>query len=178
MCANLTSPTWNKTGPRKNETIHYTYWIGDAAGSGQCGYRPDGAQAIPQGAYTGGLWANFVLRLALQAADGSAQPGIHHELAGVQRRVGAVDAREFRLRVEPRTCAVGHRRLRIPRHSCTQLRRYFLQQLFQKRNSAGHPQGFGNRGTLQARRSGSHLYAECGPTQPDGQRLQGTELFF
>ena len=46
-------------------------------------------------------------------------------------------AREFRMWVEPRTCAVGDSGLRISRDSGAELCGHFLQQLFQERDFAG-----------------------------------------
>ncbi len=54
-----------------------------------------------------------------------------------KRCFGDSGAREFRLRFEPRTCALGDSGLWISRDSSAELCRHFLQQLFQERDFAG-----------------------------------------
>ncbi len=69
-------------------------------------------------------------------AGRKAESRFHHELAALQGRFHSAGARGFRFRVQPRACAVGACRLWIPRADRAGLRGYFLQQLFQERDSA------------------------------------------
>src|SRR5580692_9270075 len=77
-------------------TIFNTHRHGDTARSRQRGHRPDGAEAIPEGADARRIRANPFLRLALPPWR-KAQPGICLELSALQRRFGLAGARQLRL---------------------------------------------------------------------------------
>src|SRR5277367_73929 len=115
---------WTK---RSNDgTFHQAYGVGGAAGSRERGYGSDGAETIFEIADATRIWARAFLRLAI-FAGGKAESGIHFERAALQGRFGDSGAREFWLRVEPRTCALGDSGLWVSRNSGAELRGHFLQ---------------------------------------------------
>ena len=69
-------------------------------------------------------------------ADGSPNPGFRAEQAGLQEGADPGRRRQFRLRLDPRACALGAARFRHPLRDRAELRGHLLQQLLQERHSA------------------------------------------
>ena len=86
-----------------------------------------------------------------------------------QRYAGAADparARELRLRVESRACAVGAARVRLPRDHRAFVRRHLLQQLLQERAAPDRAAGAKRRGVVSRGRGHSQVI-DCGSICPN-----------
>ena len=83
--------------------------------------------------------------------DGSRQPRLRPEQAGLPEGQDHRRRRQFRLRLEPRARAVGAARLRHPLRDLDLVRRHFLQQLLQERHPAD-PRLAGGSGQAVRRR--------------------------
>src|SRR5260370_28000483 len=83
-----------------NATVLNAHRHGDAARSRQRGHRPNGAQAISEGADARRIWADTFLRLALFARR-ETESGICAEFSALQRRVGPDGAGQFRMWFQP-----------------------------------------------------------------------------
>jgi hypothetical protein len=76
-----------------------------------------------------------------------AQPRLRAQPAALSGCIGPAGAQELRLRLQPRTRALGHRPVRLSRHHCAQLCRHLFQQLLQERPAAD-PAARGDGGQL------------------------------
>src|SRR5215470_2819598 len=154
-------------GIESNAAVYDAYGEGGAAGSRECGYRPDGAETIPESTDAGRIRAHPVLRLAVPAR-GEAESRIRAEFRPLQRRVDSADAREFRLRVKPGARTLGREGLRLPGDPGTELRRHFLQQLLQERHFARGAERRTDRATVSADGERRGLLSDRRSPESDG----------
>ena len=144
---------------QQNEAIHHSHRIGRSAGSRKRRHRSNGPQTISESSHSPRL------RHAFSSSTGAICPAknpIPNFVLNFPRYKGAsvlARPRQLRLRLQPRTRSLGHRRLRLPRDPRAQLCRHFLQQLLQKRHSARRTHRRPNRRTLQAHRKRRRLFS-------------------
>src|SRR5712664_140875 len=150
-------------------TVLESHRHGDAARPRQRGHRSDGAQAISKSTHARGLWPHPFLRLALSARR-KTQSGIRPKFPSLQRRIGSAYARELWLRLQPRTRPLGREGLRLPSHCRAELRRHFLQQLFQERHPSRHASRGTNRRAFSARGKRRRLFAYGESAESDHRR--------
>src|SRR5258707_10405992 len=153
----------------EHATIFNAHRQSDTARSRQRRHRPNGAEAMPESAHSRRLRPYPLLRLALPARR-KTKPAIRPEFSALQRRIRSADARQLRLRLQPRTRPLGRERLRLPRNSLAKLRRYFLQQLLQERNFARGAKRRTNRRIISAHRKRRGLFPNGRSAKPNRNR--------
>ena len=140
----------NENTGKSHGQIHQAHRRRRADADRQCRHRHDHPEGLSEDDQAHRARHRPVRRDALQGRR-LGKPGFRAQQAGLPQGADPGRRRQFRLRLEPRACAVGAARFRHPLRHLDLVRRHFLQQLLQERHPADHRQP-GGSGEADGRR--------------------------
>ena len=129
-------PPDRRAGARLMQAVHHADRRRGAAAAGQRRHRQDHPGAVPQDDQAHRARRAPVRHAALRRATGAERPDFVLNQRAVPARRDPDRAREFRLRLVARACALGAAGFRHTLRDRAELRRHLPQQLLQERHPA------------------------------------------